>query len=395
MRTGLGVAVALAIAVAGCGGGDHDGGGLTRAQLNAKTTQICRRSAAKLQKLGTPPDLNDPVLAARWLQSIVELGDQQLAQARTLTPEAGLKPAYDAYLAQLTASRDFLAGVLAKARVRDPSGLVDLQRELTSAKHQNAVIAAERKAGLSGCANDAESASAPADDHAMRVVYAPPRSSGEQLAETILKVGGTQGIADGFTHSFKLPADVTIAVKRGTAAPFYDRDTRTITWTYGFVGQIATILRQAHVVKSDEDLGRQLASITSFITLHEIGHAFVDLYHLPIAGREEDAVDGLATVFLTGSVKGGAEYAFYAARFLRLLQGLQGAPDVAQFQDEHSLSIQRSDDILCAIAGASGENMREVASFGVLSRRRLARCPDEYRQKAAAWKTLLSPHARR
>jgi Putative metallopeptidase len=393
MRTGIGVAVALAIAVAGCGGGDR--GGLTRAQLDAKATQICKGSAAKIQKIGTPPDLSDPVAAARWLQSIVTLADQEVAQARALKPQAGLKPAYDAYLAQIDASRDFLAGVLAKARARDRTGLEDLQRELAFGKRQKAVIAAEREAGLNGCAAFAESAEAQADDHVMRVTYAPPHGPYEQLAQTILKVGGTQGIADGFTKSFKLPADVTIAVERGTDAPSYDPDTHTITWTYGFVEQIARILRGAHVVRSDEDLGRQLASITSFITLHEIGHAFVDLYDLPIAGREEDAVDGLATVFLTGSVKGGAEYAFYAARFLRLLQGVEGTPNVAQFQDEHSLSIQRSADILCSIAGASDENMRHVASFGVLSRARLARCPAEYQRKAAAWKTLLAPHVRR
>jgi hypothetical protein len=392
MRTGLGVAVALAIAVAGCGS-DH--GGLTRAQLDAQTTKICKGREADIQKAGTPPNLDDPVVAARWLQSIVKIADLEVAQARALKPQASLEPAYDAFVTEIASSRDFLAGVLAKARARDRTGLVDLQRELATGKRQRAVLAAERKAGLHGCAALAESATAQVSDHVMRVTYAPPHGPDEQLAQTILKVGGTRGIADGFTKRFKLPADVTITVKRGTASPFYDPGTHTITWTYGFVEQIARILRGAHVVKSDEDLGRQLASITSFITLHEIGHAFVDLYDLPIAGREEDAVDGLATVFLTGSVKGGAEYAFYAARFLRLLQDVQGTPDVAQFQDEHSLSIQRSDDILCSIAGASDANLRQVASFGVLSRARLARCPAEYQRKAGAWKTLLAPHVRR
>jgi hypothetical protein len=157
MRTSIGVTVALAIAVAGCGGSDHHGSGLTRAQLDAKTTQICRRNAAKLHEIGAPPDLNDPVLAARFLQSIVELGDEQLAQARALKPQASLKPAYDAYLAQVAASRDFLADVLAKARARDGSGLVELRHELQSGEHQKAVIAAERKAGLNGCADGAES----------------------------------------------------------------------------------------------------------------------------------------------------------------------------------------------------------------------------------------------
>jgi hypothetical protein len=390
MRTPIGVAVALAIAVAGCGGAGGDSGGLTRAQLDAKTTRICRHGTAQIDRLGTP-DLKDPAATATWLEAVLRVADADIAQERALEPTAGLKRAYDAWVAQVVAERNFAQRVLAKARARDHTGLEDLQNEADHHTHDRAVAAAARRAGLTGCAKDATPTD---DDHAIRMTYEAPQGADERLAQEVLQ-GGAGSVAKGFSQRFKLPADVTIAVKRGTAAPFYDPSDHTITWTYGFVDDMARILRGAHVVKSEYDFGEQLAAIASFITLHEIGHAFVDLYHLPIAGREEDAVDGLATVFLTGDVPGGARYTFYAARFLRLLQSVQGTPDLAQFQDQHSLSIQRSDDILCAIAGSSDENMRKVASFGVLSRQRLASCPDEYQSKVSAWRTLLAPHMRR
>jgi hypothetical protein len=390
MRTSIGVVIALAIAVAGCGGGGDDPGGLTRAQLDARTTRICTHGTAQVDKLGTP-DLNDPAATATWLESVRRVADGEIAQARALEPAAALKPAYNAWVGQVVAERDFVQGVLAKARARDRTGLADLQDEAAHHTHDLALAGAARRAGLTGCAKDAMPAD---DDHVVRVTYEPPQSRDEHLARQILKGAATQGIADAVTKGFTLPADVTIAVRRGTEPPSYDPDTHTITWTYGFVAQIATVLKQTHAAKGAEDLGTQLASIISFFTLHEIGHAFIDLYRLPVNGREEDAADGLATVLLTRATKQGAEYVFYAARFMRLIQHVQGG-DLARFHDEHALSIRRSDDILCAIAGASAENMRHVASSGALSRERLARCPAEYQSKVKTWKALLSPHLRR
>jgi hypothetical protein len=392
MRTSIGVVVvvAVAIAVAGCGSGSDDAGGLTRAQLDVRTSRICTHGTAQVNRLGTP-DLNDPAAATTWLESVLRVADGEVSQARGLEPAAGLKPAYDAWIAQVVAERDFVRGVLAKARARDRTGLQDLQDEAEHHTHDRALAAAARRAGLTGCAKDAMPAG---DAHMMRVTYEPPQSRDEQLSAQILKGAATQGIADAVTKGFELPADVTIAVRRGSEPPSYDPATHTITWTYGFVAQIATVLKQTHAATGAQDLGTQLASIVSFFTLHEIGHAFIDLYQLPTDGREEDAADGLATVLLTRAVSQGAEYVFYAARFMRLIQHGQGA-DIARFHDEHSLSIRRSDNILCAIAGASPENMRHVASTGALSRERLARCPAEYRSKVQTWKALLGPHLRR
>jgi hypothetical protein len=201
-------------------------------------------------------------------------------------------------------------------------------------------------------------------------------------------------VAEGFSKNFDLPVDVVIAVGRGNYSPFYDPRNHTINLSYGFVDQTARILQSAGVVRTQRDLGTQLAAIDSFILVHELGHAFVDLFELPITGREEDAVDGMATVFFTEEVPKGDEYAFYAARFFALLQDVQGDPTPAQYQDEHSLSIQRFYDIVCSIAGSSPQRMRTVARLGILSRHRLVRCPAEYEQKSTAWKTLLEPYLR-
>jgi hypothetical protein len=232
------------------------------------------------------------------------------------------------------------------------------------------------------------------EPHDIAVTYDEPKSRTDARARQILKLGGTDGVAAGFSKNFAFPVDLTIHAQAGEDSPYYDPSTKTVNLFYGFVTTTADILRAAQPRISDTEFGTQWAAVDAFILIHELGHAFVDVFELPITGREEDAVDGLATTFLTDSVVGGERYAFDAARFFSFLQEVQGAPTMRQFQDEHSLSVQRSYDILCSVAGSSEATMQEIAELGILPRRRLARCPAEYEQKSRAWKTLLKPHLR-
>jgi hypothetical protein len=217
-----------------------------------------------------------------------------------------------------------------------------------------------------------------------------------QLAEQILKAGNIDGIADGFSQNFNLPVDLTINVTNGDGSPHYDPSTKTVTVYYDFANLTANILKSGDPKMDDTELGTEWAAVNDFVLIHELGHAFVDVFDIPITGREEDSVDGLATYFFTDQIPDGkgAAYAFDAANFFSELQGVQGEPDMTQFQDEHSLSVQRAFDIACKVAGSSDELMQEFAQKGYLGEARLQRCPAEYEQNAKAWSTLLKPHLR-
>jgi len=124
------------------------------------------------------------------------------------------------------------------------------------------------------------------------------------------------------------------------------------------------------------------------------GHAFVDAFELPVLGKEEDAADAVATVFLTRAVDNGTEYAFDAARFFNALSDRQRNLAPEDFFDEHSLDKQRAYAIVCWIAGSSEESYDQVAKLQILSEERQQRCPAEYQQKVKAVEQLLKPHAR-
>jgi hypothetical protein len=398
----------LATAVlTGCGGGDDgpdrasttttaaapapDAGGAAfrRAVAEGKTT---------IGSIGT--DVETAIKGAAQ-QSDAELAQQFAALAdRTraaLATLQGLQAPADA------------TDELAALRTAVQTGATDLQAIATAADHGDAGAAKSATealiahspaigeagdrlatvAGVTGADTGADGTSGK-----ITVAYATPRTRTEKLAQQLLQVGGTDGVAAGFSQRFVLPTNLRIQAVRGFVGPNYDPSTKTVTLSYGFVDYIASILRRNDPKITDDDLGGQIAAIDAFILVHELGHAFSDVFQLPLTGREEDSVDQLATVFLVGGVNNGAQYAIQAARFFRLLFDDRKALKQSDYWDEHSLSIQRAYDIACLVAGSSEENFNGVRSLGILGRSRLQRCPSEWTKIEGAWQTLLKPHLR-
>jgi len=255
---------------------------------------------------------------------------------------------------------------------------------------------------VSGCGSSSthkpHAAIVAADDPHGRisVAYEPALTADARFAKEILQLGGTNGIASGLTHSFKLPTSLEIHVVKASVGPHYDPQTKTITLSYPFVNYTAGVLAQNFpgLRRDQREFGRELAAVDGFILMHEFGHALIDVFSLPVLGKEEDAADSVATVFLTTSVKNGAQYAFDAAKFFHGLSTRQRKHAPSAYWDEHSLDEQRAFSIVCWIAGSSQENFQSISKLQLLGRARLQSCPAEYQQKVHSWATLLSSHVR-
>jgi hypothetical protein len=244
--------------------------------------------------------------------------------------------------------------------------------------------------------NSSRGYQAPAANGKVTASYEEPKGEAAIQAKEILQAGGVDGIAAGFTKSFKLPADVEIRVVNGTDGPFYDPSNRSITLTYGFASYVGHLLVDnfPDLQTNQRELGTEWAAIDDFILIHEWGHALIDLYDLPVLGKEEDAADALATVFMTRFVDGGSEYAFDAAKFFDALSARQRKLAENDYWDEHSLDKQRAYSIVCWVAGASENDYGVIKRAGILGEDRLRRCPAEYDQFVRSWQGLLRPHVR-
>ncbi|VAW12928.1 hypothetical protein MNBD_ALPHA09-2 [hydrothermal vent metagenome] len=131
-----------------------------------------------------------------------------------------------------------------------------------------------------------------------------------------------------------------------------------------------------------------------WILYHEIGHLLINEFQLPVLGREEDAVDHLATVtllegadeqmdgFLTDAVDGF----FLSARMKRRKNTAR------QFFAGHGLDEQRAYEVACLMLGNDKNAFFELAETINLPADQRERCPSAYVLARSSWQAVLEPH---
>ena len=131
---------------------------------------------------------------------------------------------------------------------------------------------------------------------------------------------------------------------------------------------------------------------------HELGHAVISLYDLPVTGQEEDVADQLAAFVILQSDQflrdfpNPARVAGAYAEMFRLWAAKRGAADQSDFAAEHSLNESRMYNLKCWIYGSDPVANAGMLTDGSLPANRAGSCPQEYQQLSKAWSTLLAPH---
>jgi hypothetical protein len=149
----------------------------------------------------------------------------------------------------------------------------------------------------------------------------------------------------------------------------------------------------ARDTEDPKEIGEQVVSAMYFTFFHEVGHALVDNLALPVVGREEDAVDQLATLLLLQMGDQGVGAAFAAANAFAAEQlAANEDDDGPELWDEHSMSGQRMYDMLCMIYGSNPEAFAELVGDDGVPETRADQCPGSYEQTVRAWQALLQPH---
>ncbi|MCB9992663.1 MAG: hypothetical protein H6873_03280 [Hyphomicrobiaceae bacterium] len=127
-----------------------------------------------------------------------------------------------------------------------------------------------------------------------------------------------------------------------------------------------------------------------YITMHEAGHMLISELGLPVLGKEEDAVDNLASVIMLESDTDEFDQAIMdAAGGWFLMQNGQDITD-SDLMDEHSLNDQRAYTIVCMATGAAPDYFAEFADEIEFPAERRDRCADEYQQAADSWEAVLA-----
>ncbi|WP_404404334.1 DUF4344 domain-containing metallopeptidase [Pelagibacterium halotolerans] len=134
------------------------------------------------------------------------------------------------------------------------------------------------------------------------------------------------------------------------------------------------------------------------VLLHEIGHLFVDQLKLPVLGREEDAVDTMATLVILNEQPEAAHQilvdtvdGWLYSEKTRPVRGYTNA----DFYGMHSLDIQRSFAIACLMVGSDYETYSTYATRIGMPIDRQKSCEEDHEVAEFGWQQVLAPHTRK
>src|SRR5215472_792163 len=148
--------------------------------------------------------------------------------------------------------------------------------------------------------------------------------------------------------------------------------------------------------KKREELAEFVTGNLLFTLLHELGHAAIDQFDLPVLGKEEDAADSFASVRL---MRIGAEFsdqvvADAAKSWFLLDRRDRKEGEVVPYYDEHGLDQQRAYQIVCFVVGSNIEKFRKLAEETKLPSDRFQSCAYEFHKAMKSWNAVLQPHLR-
>ncbi|GIU13982.1 hypothetical protein TUM4261_28870 [Shewanella sp. c952] len=215
--------------------------------------------------------------------------------------------------------------------------------------------------------------------------FEPVKSSQEQQAYKLIKSvePQLQLLVD------ELPLQQPVQIVYGAEdGPLFDPQLMQIHIPYSFITEVFNRFSADNY----QETGISAATATQDALLHtighEYGHAFIYANQVMVLGKEEDAVDTLATLLLINSFDDGADIALSAADLFALEDESIEEFEEQDFADEHSLDAQRYFATLCLIYGSDPQKF-----VGMLDRPQSLLqngeyCQEEYFRQSDNWDRL-------
>ena len=230
--------------------------------------------------------------------------------------------------------------------------------------------------------------SAYAKNKATLVFDAPTNQKETLILKKLKHVGDAQEVVDLVNQKLMLPKPLSI-VFGGQEGPLYDPEINTIMVPYTFIEEVKTRFVRAKYSETGVTPDQATNDAIMHTLFHELGHALIEMYQLPVVGKEEDAVDSLANVLLIEFYDKGQETVLSAADLFDLESGDKDGFEEADFWDEHSLDSQRYYSALCHVYGSAPDNYESILENTGISDDRADLCIEEYEAASRNWFKLL------
>lgn len=228
--------------------------------------------------------------------------------------------------------------------------------------------------------------------HVAQVRYEKPSHPSEVAIASELKNNGLiEDVVKFINEEIRLTEPLYLVIG-GSYGPLYDTSTGEIIIPYKFVEEVQNRFLRANYSETGVSIVDATMDSLMHTVFHELAHALIFTYNLPVLGKEEDAADSLATVLLIEYFDSGAEIAMSAADLFDLESEERDVLVEEDFWDEHSLDSQRFYTTLCHIYGSDPDQYVSLQQDIGISERRAEMCIEEYENISRSWFSLLQPY---
>ncbi len=210
-------------------------------------------------------------------------------------------------------------------------------------------------------------------------------------------------MASVLNSTFKINTPLKLSLKEcGTPNAFYNSEKKELILCYEFLEFLRKMYENKYA--TPEEWGTKVGYVLSFIYFHEVGHTLIDLYDLPITGKEEDAADYFS-FYLLGSnqvpegelacVEGASFFADLSVYrdSINTILVKEGKPaNALPFWDEHSFDMQRFYNIFSLMYGSNPKKNAYLLDLKLLGERRPEIAISEYKKIKNGWNKILKDY---
>jgi len=219
--------------------------------------------------------------------------------------------------------------------------------------------------------------------------FAKPANAAETaIMQQIQNSGDAAEVVSLINQKLRLPNQLRITFG-GEDGPLYDPSVNQILVPYTFIDEVNARFIKAKYSETGVTPEQATSDALMHTLFHELGHALVAMFDLPVVGKEEDAVDSLANVLLIEFYDQGQETVLSAADLFDLESEDIKNFEEADFWDEHSLDTQRYYSSLCHVYGSDPDNYSSIIENTGFSDDRADLCIEEYHAATRNWFKLL------
>ena len=219
--------------------------------------------------------------------------------------------------------------------------------------------------------------------------FGPANAKHARYKQFVQSSGRFQQVVDELNLTFDLPANIAIRFEEGDGPAYYEDD-RTIVMNYDFVQNAVEVFAGSDADLRNEEVADNVLGVIEFVLYHEMGHALINVYDLPVTGKEEDSVDALATVVAV--ITDRQTIALAGIDLFNAWAEERGELSEEDFWDEHSLDEQRMYAIICWLYGSDPKLFKDLAKAVEMDADREDACQADWQRQYHAWSKLLENH---